>query len=219
MRRIRTAVVTAVAITGLIATTGVAQAMLTEDVLLTESEAQQATGYAGALTRQTLPVATPGLLMRAFDTSDLLPTTFTVIVIDPQGTPAKDASKGKVDQLQEQAKANNPGMECKIYENKNPKFTVVCWTKDPAMVMAFSSDLKAYTKKKKVNGRMRNVVFKEILILGQVQRYILAAGSGSEDDTDTGTSAVVTEADRARAAKEAMGLRDAQKAKLPAQYS
>lgn len=219
MRTRRLTLTIAACLSGLIATTGVAYAAFTDAVLLTEAEAQQAAGYPGTLTAQTLPVTTPGLLMRLFKGGEVLPTTFTVMVIDPQGTGGGSTdSKSQVEKLQQEAKANTPGLECKVYENKPPKFTVVCWSNDPAMVLGFSGDLKTYSKKKKVNGKMRTVVFKEIPVIGTVQRFLIDAG-GSDSDSDTASARMVSDAAKDQAAREAKGLRDAQKAKLPNQYS
>lgn len=168
-----------------------------------------------------MPVATPGVLMRMWsggsgdsgaedEAGDALSSTdnLSVMVIDPTGAGGSDTdSKKEAEKAQKQAEQANPGMECKVYENKGTKITIVCWSeKDEVMVMAISSDLKTYSKKKKVNGKLRNVVFKQIPVIGQVQHIY------------TGKS-TVTAADKDQAFREGKGLRDAQVAKLPATYS
>ena len=63
-RTYRAAAMVITAATGLILGTGVAQAALTADILLTTDEAKTAAGYSGTLTAQDMPSAASGLLMR-----------------------------------------------------------------------------------------------------------------------------------------------------------
>lgn len=72
--------------------------------------------------------------------------------------------------------------------------------------MAISVDQKVYTQRKKVKGKWKQVPFKKIPVIGQVQH------------TYSGKSQV-TEADKNQAFREGKGLRDAQVAKLPGTYS
>ena len=209
----RTAVIAAVATIGLVMSTGTAHAVFTDEVLLTAAEAQAAMAYPSALTQDNMPVSTPGVLMRTFKSAGAPPDVFLVLVSDPQGSSAtQDDPKAEAEKAQNQAKNTYPGLECKVYEQSGDKITIVCWGKDPAMVLAFSADTKKYYKKK-IKGKMKNVLFKSIPVLGTVTRFLMAPDS--EDDS---AMVQVTEADRVRAANEAKGLRNAQVAKLPATY-
>ena len=215
MRRIRTSVFAIVTAAGLIASSGTAHAVLTDAVLLTDVEAQAAMAYPSALTTQSIPNLAPGILMRSFKGAGPRQDSFSVLVIDPQGSGSTtDNPKAEAEKAEKQAKDTYPGLECRVYEQAGTKITIVCWGKDPAVVLAFSTDIKKYTKKKRVNGKWRNVVFKQIPVMGTVDR-MLETISESEDEP---VAAVVTEADRVKAANEAKALRNAQMAKLPATY-
>lgn len=224
MRPIRTMIITTATLASLVATTGVAHAMLTEDVLLTAAEAQAAAQYPSALTAESMPLNVPGFLTRMFkgpdaassggseedaatDAGGEMPDSFTVMVVDPQGSAGnKDDSKVQSGKAVDQAKAIEPTLKCKVYENKAPKFTTVCWGGTPAKVMSFSSTVKTYSKKVKKKGKMVDVVFKTIPVLANSEHY---TPGGRE----------VTEADRKTAAEQTKGLRNAQVDKLPATYS
>ncbi len=213
MRSIRTALIAAVAAVGLVMSTGTAHAVFSDEVLLTAAEAQAAMAYPTALTQENLPMSTPGVLMRTFKGAGTPPDAFTVLVSDPQGSGGSEGSKAQAEKAESQAKNNYPGLECKVYEQSGDKVTIVCWANDPAMVVAFSADMKKYYKQKRVKGKIRNVLYKSLPVLGTVTRLLMAPES--EDES---ASVQVTEADRVRAANEAKGLRNAQVAKLPATY-
>ena len=221
-RTYRAAAMVITAATALILGTGVAQAALTADILLTTDEAKAAAGYSGTLTAQDMPSAASGLLMRmwmggqAEDAEDEMADPnastdmFTVMVIDPTGTAdAKTDSKAEAEKAQRQAQQANPGLECKVVENKGTKVSIVCWSNAPGevMVMDISTDLKVYTQRKKVNGKFRNVPFKKIPVIATAQRQF---GEGKTS---------VTQQDKDKVFAEGRGLRNAQMAKLPAQYS
>lgn len=222
MRPLRTFIMATATAASLVATTGVAHAVFSEEVLLTAGEAQSAAKYPRALTAQSMPVTTPGLLMRMFQDqgaapegesedealeSSGMPDSFTVMVVDPQGGGAtSDDPKSQSDKAVDQAKQQAPDLKCKVYENKNPKFTTVCWGGDPAKVLSFSTTFKSYSKKVKKGKKTVTVVFKRIPVLATSEHY-------------TPGGRAVTEADRQTAADQTKGLRDAQVAKLPATYS
>ena len=223
MRPLRTFVIATATVASLVATTGVAHAVFSDEVLLTAAEAQAAARYPSALTAQSMPATVPGLLIRMFqgqvagagagsedeDASESagMPDGFTIMVIDPQGGGGSESdSKTQSDKAINQAKDLQPDLKCKVYENKNPKFTTVCWGGNPAEVLSFSSTIKSYSKKVKKGKKTVTVVFKRIPVLATSEHY---TPGGRE----------VTEADRQTAADQTKGLRDAQVAKLPATYS
>ncbi len=210
MRSIRTALIAAVAVVGLVMSTGTAHAWFTDRHLLTAAQAQAAMAYPTALTQENLPGSTPRVLMRTFKGAGTPPDAFTVLVSRPQGSGGSEGSKAQAEQAQSQAKNTYPGLECQVYEQRGNRVTIVCWANDPAIVMAFSADVKEYRKWQRVNGKMRNEVYASWPVLGTVTRFLTAPES--EDEVAT---VQVTEADRVRAANEAKGLRNAQVARFP----
>lgn len=167
---------------GVIVTAPAAQAGADVKSLLKGTEVQRVLNVDGAMTELQLP-AVPGMVMRSYLNQALPNDVTTIILRKVKRSSAADICEQELRKAKEQFAAS--GQECKTYEDRGVRKTVVCYSMEQGSIAVFSADVKA----------------NKTLVMVNIIRY--------KPD-----GAPITDADLDQAAQDAKALRTAQMAKV-----